>query len=467
MNSPAPSIDELAERRLAERVAEPDDIGVSESYIAAAFINAHGWKLRYVAAWDAWMVWTGTHWERDESMRLFALARGICQSEAARLCELADSEFKRRRIRERLGGFRTITNVVNIARADVPVAVDELDADPWALNTPGGVIDLRDGSIRPHDPKELHTKIAAATPGGECPTFMRVLETALPDPYVRDYVQRLVGAALVGLVRDHVMPFAYGTGRNGKGTIVHAIRHAMGDYAAEIPTETLMESHNDRHPTEMAMLRGVRFAVGSEVDSGRNWNESRLKRLTGGDPISARYMRSDFFEFDPSHTLLIVGNHKPAIRCVDEAIRRRVHLIPFTVTIPADQVDSTLPEKLRDEAGGILAWALAGCLDWQEAGLNPPMSVVQATDEYLSAEDSIGEWVAECCNRAGCVTLKAAHASYLTWCKENSAQALGRNNFAEQLEARFPMTRDARNKTKRFGGLELKLAGLASTPYAD
>jgi len=214
------------------------------------------------------------------------------------------------------------------------------------------------------------------------------------------------------------------------------------------------------------VLRGARLIVASEVDTGRHWNEARLKRLTGGDPISARYIGKDLFEFEPSHTLLIFGNAKPGLRSVDEAMRARVHLTEFNVTIPPAEQDTTLPEKLAAEYPGILAWAIAGCLDWQRHGLAPPAAVTEATEAYLAAEDMVQAWISECCERGGQITLSAAHRSYRQWCEHGGSPVLGRNSFGDQLEAHgFQRTDSANKKSVVFAGLTLPV-GLESR-YAD
>jgi putative DNA primase/helicase len=286
--------------------------------------------------------------------------------------------------------------------------------------------------------------------------FMRFLERVQPDASVREYLQRLAGYSLTGSTREHVLPFAHGGGRNGKGTLFHTLRAALGDYGLSIPAESLMESHHDRHLTELAVLRGARMVVASEIDSGRRWNESRLKRLTGGDPISARFIARDLFEFIPSHTLIVFANNKPGLRQVDEAIKSRMHLIPFAVTIPEAERDTDLPEKLKAEYRGILAWALTGCLDWQARGLQAPETIRAATGKYLTGEDSLAQWLDECTRRRGQVTLKAAHASYREWCESNGQMIpLGRNAFADQLEDRgYTRNRGTTNATT-FHGLDL------------
>ncbi len=436
----------------------PDPVGLSDDELASRFSDRHGERLRYVAAWDRWLIWDGQRFAHDDRRRVFDMVRALCRDVLAEHLENPDlSESQRKSLRNRLGSAATIWSVAKLAGADPRHAVspEQLDADPWSLNTPTGVVDVRTGQAHPHDPAELHTKITAAAPAGECPIFMRVLERAIPDAETRDYLQRLAGYSLTGSAREHVLAFMYGGGRNGKGTLIHALRRALGDYGLEVAAEVLMESHHDRHPTELAVLRGARLVVGSEIDTGRRWNEARLKRLTGGDPISARYIGKDLFEFEPTHTLVIVGNSKPGLRQVDEAIRSRLHLIEFGITIPEHERDTTIPDRLRDEYGGILNWALTGAVDWLASGLQPPEAVRAATAAYLAGEDMLQAWVDECTERRGQITLTAAHRSYRDWCERNSAPVLGRNTFGDQLEARGFKRGHDRNKQPIFASLSL------------
>ncbi len=436
--------------------------GTSDDELALKFSSRHADDLRYVAAWDRWLIWDGQRWAHDERKRVWDFSRALCRDVLAeRLSAEVLTEAQEKRLRERLGSAATVYAVVRLAGSDRrhAISASDLDADPWALNTPGGIMDLRTGLLHPHAPAKLHTKITAATPGGDCPLFLKTLEHAQPDQAVRDYLQRLAGYGMTGSSREHVLPFWHGGGRNGKGTIAHAIRRALGDYGLEIAPEILMESKNDRHPTELADLRGARFVVASEIDSGRRWNESRVKRLTGGDPIRARYMGKDFFEFEPSHTLTVFANTKPGLRSVDEAIRRRLQLLEWSVTIPAGQEDTTLPERLQAEYGGILAWALQGCLDWQAGGLKPPAAVTAATSTYLAGEDMLQAWLDECCQRSGQIGLAAAHRSYRDWAERNGAVVLGRNTFGDQLEAHgFRRDTLSHGRTVAFAGLSLASA---------
>src|SRR5690606_23346143 len=217
------------------------------------------------------------------------------------------------------------------------------------------------------------------------------------DTDLQAYLQRVVGYCLTGATSAHALFFLYGTGANGKSVFVNVLATILGDYAANAPMDTFMDVRGDRHPTDLAGLRGARMVTSIETEQGRRWNESKVKAITGGDKISARFMRQDFFEYTPQFKLVIAGNHKPSIRNVDEAMKRRLHLIPFTVTVPAPKRDGLLTEKLLAERDGILAWAVAGCLAWQRDGLAPPAIVVDATDEYFEAEDAMGQWLEERC----------------------------------------------------------------------
>ncbi|MBI1209284.1 MAG: hypothetical protein GC191_18605 [Azospirillum sp.] len=351
----------------------------SEDELACRFTAKHRNDLRYVAAWGKWLEWDGCRWKFDSTLRVFDLARLVCRAAAAE----SDDED--------LASARTVAAVEKLAKSDRAHAstVDQWDIDPWLLNTQGGTVDLRTGQLRPHSRIDHLTKITAATPGGDCPTWLAFLDRVTDhDADLQSFLARMIGYSLTGITRDHALFFAHGSGGNGKGVFLNTITRLMGDYAAVAPMETFVATASDRHPTDLAMLRGARLVSAQETEEGRRWAEAKIKSLTGGDPISARFMRQDFFTFVPQFKLVIAGNHKPSLRAVDEAIRRRFHLLPFTVTIPAGERDPNLPKKLEAEWGGILAWAIEGCLEWQRIGLQPPKAVVDATEKYLSEEDS-------------------------------------------------------------------------------
>ena len=277
-------------------------------------------------------------------------------------------------------------------------------------------INLMNGGEFAPRPKDYITKCGPVRPGGGCPLWLSFLERVTgDDDELQKYLQRVAGYCLTGHTSEHALFFLHGTGANGKTVFVNTLAGIMGDYAITAPMEVFVESRGERHPTELAMLRGARLVISTETEEGRRWNESRIKAITGGDTIAARFMRGDFFQFKPTFKLMIVGNHKPRLRNVDEAIRRRLHLIPFNVTIPEAERDLNLVESLKVEWPGILAWAVDGCREWKLFGLQPPEAVKAATDEYLAAEDSFALWQDECIEQASDWTWEASADLYASW----------------------------------------------------
>lgn len=380
----------------AEPVVSSDEsVWGTEDALALDFTRRYHRDWRYIAAWGKWLMWDGQRWRAEETLAATDLVRHVCRHAAVR----ADSG----KVAAKLAASSTVGGVERLARTDRRHAAttDEWDADIWLLNTPGGVVDLRTGRMRAHDRSDRMTKITTATPRGDCPTWRRFLdEVTSGDVELQAYLQRMVGYTLTGSTQEHALFFLYGTGANGKSVFVNTLATILGNYATNAPMDTFMETRTDRHPTDMAGLRGARFVAAIETEQGRRWAESKLKNLTGGDKISARFMRQDFFEFFPQFKLFVAGNHKPTIRNIDEAMKRRLHLIPFTITVPPDRRDTHLQQKLLAERDGILAWAVQGCLDWQRHGrLDPPQRVVEATEEYFEAEDALGRWLDERCVR--------------------------------------------------------------------
>ena len=339
------------------------------------------WKsdARYVHIWGRWYFWDGSIWREDNRLDHLTRTRAFLRVQADRLGPKDDA------LARRLRQADTVAKVAGLARSNRAQAASagQWDADPWLLGTPTGTVDLRTGKVREAQAEDYITMSAAVTPaapGTPAPIWMRHLKRiTATNIELQGYLQRFLGYALTGSIREHAFGFGHGGGANGKGVTLNTIKSILGDYAITIPTEMLMVSHSDRHPTDLARLRAVRLAIGSETEEGKRWAESKIKALTGGDPIAARFMRQDFFEFEPQFKLFVVGNHRPSLRGIDEAMRRRLHLVPFTVTIPEGERDHDLPEKLRGEWPAILRWLIDGCLTWQKEGLKPPDIVRAAT----------------------------------------------------------------------------------------
>lgn len=420
----------------------------SDEALALRFAAKHAHELRFVAPWGKWQLWNGRRWHPDETKAALNFSRQVCR-EAAAGCDKAN-------IASTLASAKTVGAIERLAKADRRLAatVDQWDADPWLLNTPDGVIDLRTGDMRPHDPGDYITRITAVGPGRICPTFINFLDRITDgDGELQSFLQRVFGYALTGSTREHALFFGYGTGANGKSVLLSTIAGILGSYHRTAPIETFTASAGDRHPTDLAGLRGARLVTAVETEEGRRWAESRIKTLTGGDPIAARFMRQDFFEFTPQFKLVIAGNHKPGLRSVDEAIRRRLHMIPFAVTIPAAERDQNLAERLKREWPGILEWMLQGCADWQERGLDPPETVRDATEAYLAAEDATAAWLDEACERlpSGETSSTALFASWKVWAERAGEFVGSQKKLSQTLESRGFALKRKRNGSVFIG----------------
>ena len=440
----------------------------SDDDLSARHLERMQQNTLWCEMWGRWMVWNGDRWLRDETNMVLDVVRQTCRLAANDVLSNVELDAgKRQRQADKIASFRTITNVERLARTYRSVAShpDEWDRDLWALNTPGGVVNLRTGDLRPHSREDRFTKITHVTPAGACPAWLEFLQRATGgNNDLIGFLKRMCGYALTGEVREHALFFVYGTGGNGKGTFLNTITHIMGDYQRVSGAETFTESPGDRHTTELARLQGARLVTAQETEEGKRWAESRIKALTGGDPITARFMRQDDFTFLPQFKLVIVGNHKPSFRSVDDAIKRRLHLIPFTTVIPSEEKDPMLPEKLKAESAGILQWMIEGCVEWARDGLKPPQIVKESTEEYLGAEDSLQQWIDECCDVGPFfATSKALFTSWSVWC-EGSGEYVGTmKRLMAKLESRGIQT--GQKSQHRRGCLGMKIKDDEHDPY--
>lgn len=427
----------------------------SEEALALRFSQRYAEDLRYVSRWGHWMRWDGMRWVDDDTLHVFDLARGTCRAASAE-CGHAEKAAA-----TRLASKATSAAVERLATADRRHAakVEQWDTDPWLLNTPEGTVDLRTGEMHEHRRDEYITKITKAGPVGDCPLWLTFLDRVSGgDSELQSFLQRVIGYSLTGSTREHALFFLYGTGANGKSVFLSTIASLLGDYAKTAPASSFTASSTEQHPTDLAGLRGARFVTAIETEDGARWAESKIKSLTGGDKIAARFMRCDFFEFIPEFKLVIAGNHKPGLRSVDEAIRRRLHLIPFTVTIPQEDRDSRLTEKLRAEFPGILAWAIRGCLEWQQHGLNPPAIVLNATADYLAGEDAIGRWLDDDCTRDQELWTSGAalFLDYKSWCERTGEKPRSPKTLTQALEGRGILQKRT-SAARGFAGIGLRV----------
>lgn len=438
-------------------VADPDDVPVrgalndpspgepwTELGYAKRLVKAYGSRLRYVPIWNQWLIWDGRRWAADMTgaacrcMKL--IARGLTYDAMSH-----PDEAKRKalislaRRAESAAGIRGILTLAGTEKGVVVVPGD-LDADPFLLNCANGTLDLRTMELREWDPADLITKItgAAYDPAAEGPAFTAFLERVQPDPEMRAYLARLIGHALEGTVREHILPILHGEGANGKGTFTAAILAAIGEYADAADPELLTARAFDAHPTGVADLFGLRLAVLHESDAGRKLAEGTVKRLTGGDRLKARRMREDFWHFDPSHTFMMLTNHKPLVTGQDEGIWRRLRLVPWDVVIPPDERDDRLGDRLRLEADYVLTWLIRGYQDWRQAGLADPGQVVKATAAYRSDSDDLGRFIEQRCITGPNFTARSGElfAAWVKWAASEGAESGSNKALTEQLHNR-------------------------------
>ena len=438
------------------------------------FTRLYGADFRYTAG-RGWMTWDGRRWQRDDAGAVQRAAKqtvlGLYEDAAAimreveRLLQMAalesTPEDERAKLSEQAKDKTQIANsiaawaktcqsrsrieaIIALAQSELPIAARDadFDNDPWLLNCQNGTIDLRTGKLRPHDRREMLTTLAPTVfdPNAKAPTWERFLHKIMGgNERLIAFLRRMVGYGLTGDVSEQVLFFLHGSGANGKSTFMGALFDALGnDYAIQAAPDLLIAKNGERHPTELADLQGKRIVASIEVEDGRRMAEGLVKQLTGGDRLKARYMREDFFQFSPTHKLFLIANHKPVIRGTDYAIWRRIRLIPFDVSIPDNERDPKLPEKLRAESSGILAWAVRGCLEWQRGGLAAPQEVMAATEAYRQESDTLGAFLADCTVTVSDARTKAGvlYAAYQKWAVTAGLQPMNQMRFGSALTER-------------------------------
>jgi putative DNA primase/helicase len=412
---------------------------------AERLVAAHGDVLRYHVQRGCWLAWDGRRWAVDSTGEAMRRAKDTIRGGYPEAVDLPDAE--RRLLVEHLMNSEAVARLnamLTLARTEpgIPVTASQLDADPWLLNVANGTVDLRTGEQRPHAPGDLLTKLAPVSyrPEATAPLWEAFLDKVTGgDQQLVAYLARLVGYAMTGLTHEHVLPVLHGDGANGKPTFIEVLLALFGDYGKVAAPGLLLAKTGSEHPTGLADLAGARLVTAVEVNEGRRFDEALVKQLTGGDRIKARYMRQDFFEFDPTFTVFLVANHRPVVRGSDHGIWRRLALVPFTVTIAEHERIPDLKERLATELPGILAWAVRGCLDWQARGrLDPPAAVRDATAAYQVEQDSTGRFLTAATIAAPTGQVPAAdlYAAYTAWCADQGETPLSQKALASQLRQR-------------------------------
>jgi putative DNA primase/helicase len=409
---------------------------------AERFVDAQRDRVLWCPARKSFLCWDGKRYawdERGEAVKLAHLTARSIFHEAA----YTEDEDEQKKI----AGFAAVSqNTTRIramlteAKPYLAVGMDELDRDPWLVNCQTGTLDLRTAKLKAHDPADRITKIVPVDydPDAPAPRFKRFLKEALMDDALIKFVKRYSGYTLTGITRERLLAILYGFGKNGKTTLAELLRDVMGDYATNTDTETLLMKRYQGVGNDVAALKGARFVSAAEVEQGRRLAESKVKQLTGRDTVTARYLFGEPFNFRPEFKLWLSTNNKPVIQGTDDAIWDRIRLIPFTQRFDGDRQDPKLPEKLRAEMPGVLAWMVEGCLEWQEHGLGEPESVREATDQYRAEMDTLAAFIEDrCVVREGIVApATPLYKQYQMWCDDAGEKPETQKMFGMRLRER-------------------------------
>ncbi len=434
-------------------------------------------RVRYCEAFGKWFLWDRRRWAEDRKLQIYDLAAGMVRSMYALAKRIKNEEDREAFLAHvvKSESHRAITAMINLAKADESVAVlpEDLDSDPWLLTVNNGTLDLRAGKLRSHDPRDLITKLApvAYDPEAKCSRWFEFLYMIMNQrSSLVAFLQRAFGSCLTGITSDKAMFILYGAGGdNGKSTMIEVFQSVLGDYAMRTPTETFLRRKEGSIPNDIARLRGARLVWASENERGSRLSEALIKEMTGGDRMSARFMRGEFFEFSPEFKPWMATNHKPQIRG-DQAIWRRLKLVPFEVSIPVEvqKPRHEVMAMFRAEFPGILAWAVQGCLEWQREGLGVPDEVIAATKEYEAEQDTLAMFLSD---RCVCVPnarapSNALYKAYRQWAEEHGEGPMSHKLFASCLSERgFKKTRQ--NTGVLYMGVGLLAEGVSDQSSAS
>lgn len=412
----------------------------------------HGEDIRFTAE-RGWLVWDGRRWAADEkSVQIQARAKETSASIYDEVKDAADRDAIYKHAR-RSQSKSAIENMIWLTRSEpgVPARLVDFDRDGWLFNVASGTLDLRTGRLRSHAREDLITNLASVAFDGAATCDLWdsfVWRVTDHNEGLYNYLRRFVGYLLVGDTSEQVIHFLHGLGANGKSVFVEVLIRLLGEYAVAVSPDLIMLKRHGGIPNDVARLRGVRAALMNETTQGARFDEAKLKDLTGGDTLTARFLHQEFFDFAPTHRIVIRGNHKPAINGTDEGIWRRLRLVPFVVTIPEGERDHQLLAKLEAELPGILNWAIAGCLEWQRDGLKPPAVITDAVRAYREESDTLGRFIDEHCDARPLAQIKSG--SFFQRYQQ----------YAEQAGERWLSHKDLPGEMQRRGfGLKRTKAG--------
>jgi putative DNA primase/helicase len=435
---------------------------------AQLFLDQHGENVRRAPELGRWFVWTGAWWEEDRLDRVPEMATDTIDRLRAWVAEADGHDEHKRRSQHYQASTKAGRRdaLLSVAGTDpnIVVAVNQLDAHPTLLACANGTVDLTTGELRPAARVHLLTRGVAIEydPDARSVLWEQTLTTIFDgDAELIAYVQRLFGYCLTGVVHEHLAPVLWGSGANGKSTLIKIVQELMGEHAITAPEGLVIQRRHEPHPERLAVLRGRRLVVSNELEEDAVLNEAMVKTLTGGDTISARELYGRRFNFAPTHKVVLVTNHRPRVHGVDHAIWRRLCVVPFSVTIPSERQDPTLGRRLLDDEHGpaVFAWLVRGAVSWHREGIGEAAAVANATHEYRRSQDVLGAWLEEHTEpTVGAVTkVGELFDAWRTWCAGSGEAPGRRQDFASGLEARG-ITTEMRGHNRLARGIALRVS---------
>ena len=411
---------------------------------AERFVKDQQPILRYCKSNGQWLVWNSNRWQWDDADIVLGLGQDTVRAMLMDAMAIKD-DYRRKDYENhavRSEGRARIDAMLYLARPHLAVRPEDLDSDPALFNCANGTLNLTTHELESHDSRHLITKLSPVEyePTASCDHWLAFLrDITRGDQELVEFLQRAVGYSMTGETREHCLFMLYGSGCNGKSTFVETVRHVFGDYARTADFGTFMQQKVSSAPrNDLAMLRGARFVTATESDDGKHLAEAFIKSCTGGDTVTARFLYGEHFEFTPQFKLWLSTNHKPKVHGVDDGIWRRIKLIPFAVRIADDKIDRQLPDKLKDEARGILSWAVEGLKQYRLQGLTDPPVVRNATLEYRVDEDVLGRFLAASCSLGDSLQIQGRklYTSFKDWAASYGESVIDEKKFAKCLADR-------------------------------
>lgn len=458
------STDNNSEYGSAFQTSPTNNFNLTDMGNAERLVHYFGLEVRYCHAWKKWLVWDGTRWAVDKTDHIRHLAKDVVRR-IYREAEYEADDRKRQDIAKHAMSSESekrIRSMVSLAQSEVFITPEQLDLNPWLLTCLNGTINLENGKLMPHQTDHFISQLASVNydTNRNCSLWLSFLDRIMDgNEHLISFMQRAIGYSLTGETSEQCLFIFYGSGANGKTTFLQTINAMLGEYAMQTPTETLLVKRRGAIPNDVARLKGARFVTASEAESEQRFAESLIKQMTGGDTLSARFLHQEWFDFEPTHKIFLGTNHKPVIKGTDNAIWRRIKLVPFEVTIPENERDLRLVDKLKTELPGILAWAVKGCLKWQKNGLGTPDEVRTATDDYRNEMDVLSEFLADCCVEGPLheVRTKDLYPAYCNWCESNGDRPLAKRILGLKLKERgFLPVKVSPDRSRGWTGIGLR-----------